>query len=227
MRILLWKTIAALSSFIKRTGKPNTIRWMLPNEEPGSFDGDGVGLRPGGVGSELAGIERVVGAEKSAAAEGKFAGDDPQRRGAGSRTACSAWIRGRTTIWSSHFLFSNCRRGRGRYCGAVICRRNRCSRCATFAWIVCNGKVERSGRSIELTTKEFALLEYLDAECGRRLTRAMIIEHVWNLTFDSTTECGGRLHQLSAAEGGRWLLAGLDSYVRGVGYEMSPEGASA
>ncbi len=48
-------------------------------------------------------------------------------------------------------------------------------------------RVERAGRSIELTTKEFALLEYLMRNTGRRVTRAMIIEHVWNLTFDTTT----------------------------------------
>src|SRR5579863_1986721 len=47
--------------------------------------------------------------------------------------------------------------------------------------------VERSGRRIELTAKEFALLEYLMRNAGRRVTRAMIIEHVWNLTFDTTT----------------------------------------
>jgi DNA-binding response OmpR family regulator len=48
-------------------------------------------------------------------------------------------------------------------------------------------RVERGGRRIDLTTKEFALLEYLMRNAGRRLTRAMIIEHDWNLTFDSTT----------------------------------------
>ena len=40
---------------------------------------------------------------------------------------------------------------------------------------------------IELTSKEFALLEYLMRNAGRRVTRAMIIEHVWNLSFDSAT----------------------------------------
>ena len=48
-------------------------------------------------------------------------------------------------------------------------------------------KVERAGRRVELTTKEFALLEYLMRNAGRKVTRAMIIEHVWNLTFDTTT----------------------------------------
>ena len=48
-------------------------------------------------------------------------------------------------------------------------------------------KVERGGRKIELTSKEFALLEYLMRNAGRRITRTMIIEHVWNLTFDTAT----------------------------------------
>jgi two-component system copper resistance phosphate regulon response regulator CusR len=48
-------------------------------------------------------------------------------------------------------------------------------------------RVERGGRRIELTGKEFALLEYLMRNAGRRITRAMIIEHVWNLSFDTCT----------------------------------------
>src|SRR5579864_3768159 len=48
-------------------------------------------------------------------------------------------------------------------------------------------RVTRGSRTIELTSKEFALLEYLMRNAGRRVTRAMIIEHVWNLSFDSTT----------------------------------------
>ena len=48
-------------------------------------------------------------------------------------------------------------------------------------------KVSRAGRAIELTSKEFALLEYLMRNTGRRITRTMIIEHVWNASFDSTT----------------------------------------
>jgi len=47
--------------------------------------------------------------------------------------------------------------------------------------------VERAGRRIELTSKEFALLEYLMRNAGRDVTRSMIIEHVWNLSFDTTT----------------------------------------
>jgi DNA-binding response OmpR family regulator len=48
-------------------------------------------------------------------------------------------------------------------------------------------RVERSGRRIELTCKEFMLLEYMMRNAGRRITRTMIIEHVWNLSFDTST----------------------------------------
>jgi len=48
-------------------------------------------------------------------------------------------------------------------------------------------RVERAGKPVELTSKEFALLEYLMRNSGRRVTRAMIVEHVWNLSFDTST----------------------------------------
>lgn len=47
--------------------------------------------------------------------------------------------------------------------------------------------VERAGRRVELTSKEFSLLEYLMRNVSHSVTRAMIIEHVWKLTFDTTT----------------------------------------
>jgi DNA-binding response OmpR family regulator len=47
--------------------------------------------------------------------------------------------------------------------------------------------VERGGLKVELTAKEFSLLEYLMRNAGHDVTRSMIIEHVWSLTFDTTT----------------------------------------
>jgi two-component system, OmpR family, copper resistance phosphate regulon response regulator CusR len=44
--------------------------------------------------------------------------------------------------------------------------------------------VTRAGRKVELTAKEYALLEYLARERGRVLTRADIAEHVWDENFD-------------------------------------------
>jgi DNA-binding response OmpR family regulator len=48
-------------------------------------------------------------------------------------------------------------------------------------------EVTRGGQRIELTTKEYALLEYLMRNASRVLTRPMISEHVWNLDFDTFT----------------------------------------
>jgi two-component system OmpR family response regulator len=45
--------------------------------------------------------------------------------------------------------------------------------------------VKRAGRAIELTPKEFGLLEYLMRHAGQHVKRAQIIEHVWNLSFDA------------------------------------------
>jgi two-component system copper resistance phosphate regulon response regulator CusR len=47
--------------------------------------------------------------------------------------------------------------------------------------------VKRAGRAIELTAKEFGLLEYLMRNAGQRVTRPQISEHVWNLSFDTMT----------------------------------------
>jgi len=48
-------------------------------------------------------------------------------------------------------------------------------------------KVIRAGKVIELTTKEYALLEYLMRNCGTIVTRAMLSEHVWDVNFDTFT----------------------------------------
>ena len=47
--------------------------------------------------------------------------------------------------------------------------------------------VTRGGQRIDLTLKEYALLEYLLRHTGRVLTRPMISEHVWNQDFDTFT----------------------------------------
>jgi two-component system copper resistance phosphate regulon response regulator CusR len=48
-------------------------------------------------------------------------------------------------------------------------------------------QVRRGGRRIELTPKEYALLEYLAANPGRVFSRTMIIEHVWDQSFEGLT----------------------------------------
>jgi len=48
-------------------------------------------------------------------------------------------------------------------------------------------QVRRAGKRIDLTSKEYALLEYMVAHAGRVLTRTMIIEHVWDETFEGLT----------------------------------------
>jgi two-component system OmpR family response regulator len=48
-------------------------------------------------------------------------------------------------------------------------------------------RVTRAGRAIDLTTKEFQLLEYMMRHAGQVVTRTMLLEAVWNLHFDPQT----------------------------------------
>jgi DNA-binding response OmpR family regulator len=82
-------------------------------------------------------------------------------------------------------------------------------------------KVQRGGRKIELTTKEFSLLEYLMRNAGRRITRSMIIEHVWNISFDTSTNVVDvyiNYLRKKVDEGAAYRLIHT---IRGVGYELS------
>ena len=46
-------------------------------------------------------------------------------------------------------------------------------------------RVTRAGQSVQLTAREFALLEYLLRHQGRVVSRADLLEHVWDLSFDT------------------------------------------
>jgi DNA-binding response OmpR family regulator len=48
-------------------------------------------------------------------------------------------------------------------------------------------QVRRAGKRVELTAKEYGVLEYLMANTGRVLSRTMILEHVWDQSFDGAT----------------------------------------
>src|SRR5579871_2539445 len=80
--------------------------------------------------------------------------------------------------------------------------------------------VTRAGRKIELTPKEFSLLEYLMRNTGQSVTRAQIIEHVWNLSFDTMTNVVdvyiNYLRKKIDAVAERKLI----HTVRGVGYTL-------
>lgn len=87
-------------------------------------------------------------------------------------------------------------------------------------------RVERAGKRIDLTSKEFGLLEYLMLNAGRRVTRPMIIEHVWNLSFDTGTNVvdvyvNYLRRKIEDGNHGRLIHT-----VRGVGYELSARSQS-
>ncbi|HTJ87834.1 MAG TPA: response regulator transcription factor [Terriglobales bacterium] len=88
-------------------------------------------------------------------------------------------------------------------------------------------RVERGGKRIELTSKEFGLLEYLMLNAGRRVTRAMIVEHVWNLSFDTCTNVVDVYVNYLRRKVDDGFGRPLIHTVRGVGYELGSRGEAA
>lgn len=78
----------------------------------------------------------------------------------------------------------------------------------------------RDGRTLDLQPREFALLEYLMRHPGRTLTKTMILEHIYDYSFDPQTNVVDVLvHRLRAKiDPDRQMLLTL----RGVGYVLKP-----
>ncbi len=80
--------------------------------------------------------------------------------------------------------------------------------------------VTRGGRVVELTTKEFALLEYLMLNAGRCLTREMIMQHVWKVSAGSATNVVDVYINYLRNKIDRDFECKLIRTVRGAGYQM-------
>ena len=81
--------------------------------------------------------------------------------------------------------------------------------------------VTRGGRRIDLRPKEYALLEYLMRNSDRPVTRSLIIEHVWDIHFDSISNVvevhiNSLRHKID-----RQFAPPLIHTVRGVGYMLT------
>ncbi|HHN66022.1 MAG TPA: response regulator transcription factor [Nitrospirae bacterium] len=81
-------------------------------------------------------------------------------------------------------------------------------------------EVFRDGRRIDLKPKEFALLEYLMRNHGRVVTRAMIMEHLWNYDFDPQTNVVDVLVCRLRDRIDRGFDRKLIHTLRGVGYVL-------
>jgi DNA-binding response OmpR family regulator len=79
-------------------------------------------------------------------------------------------------------------------------------------------QVRRAGRRIELTPKEYALLEYLASSPGRVFSRTMIIEHVWDQSFEGLTNIVDVYVRHLRAKVDDPFAVKLIRTVRGVGY---------
>ncbi len=80
------------------------------------------------------------------------------------------------------------------------------------------------GQSVDLTGREFNLIEYLMRSPGRVLTRTQILEHVWGYDFDPSTNvvdvCIQRIRKKMASIGAGEPAESPIESVRGVGYRF-------
>ena len=84
-------------------------------------------------------------------------------------------------------------------------------------------KVRRAGKKIELTAKEYSLLEYLATHPGRVFSRTMIIEHVWDQSFQGLTNIVDvYVRHLREKVDDAFPIKLLHT-VRGVGYSLNDE----
>ena len=83
-------------------------------------------------------------------------------------------------------------------------------------------EVVRSGQKIELQSREFALLEQLLRHPGRAVTKTMILEHLWDYSFDPQTNVVDVLVHRLRAKVDKDFPVKLIQTIRGVGYVLKP-----
>jgi len=81
--------------------------------------------------------------------------------------------------------------------------------------------VRRGGRRIDLKPKEYALLEFLVRNSDRPVTKSLIIEHVWNIHFDSVSNVVEVHINALRNKVDRGFARPLIHTIRGVGYMLS------
>src|SRR6266571_7701239 len=86
-------------------------------------------------------------------------------------------------------------------------------------------RVSRGDRRIELTAKEFALLEHLVRNCGEVLSRTLIAERVWDMNFDSDTNVVDVAMRRLRAKVDDPFEVKLIRTIRGVGYVLEEPAA--
>jgi DNA-binding response OmpR family regulator len=87
-------------------------------------------------------------------------------------------------------------------------------------------QVRRGGNRIELTAKEYGLLEYLITNPGRVFSRTMILEHVWDQSFEGLTNIVDVYVRHLRAKVDDPFPDKLIQTVRGVGYSINGESPS-
>jgi heavy metal response regulator len=88
---------------------------------------------------------------------------------------------------------------------------------------IMNRTANRGAKNIELSAKEFVLLDYLMRNAGQVLTRTMILEHVWGYDFDTSTNIIDVHINRLRAKIDKDFSRKLIHTIKGVGYVLTDE----
>ena len=83
-------------------------------------------------------------------------------------------------------------------------------------------KVERAGKPLELRPREYSLLEYLMRNAGRVVSKAMILSHVFDYSFDPRTNVVDVLVHRLREKVDKGFDTPMIHTVRGMGYVLRP-----
>jgi two-component system OmpR family response regulator len=83
-------------------------------------------------------------------------------------------------------------------------------------------EVFRAGQKIDLQSREFALLELLLRHPGRPITKTMILEHIWDYSFDPQTNVVDVLAHRLRSKLEKGFPSKIVHTIRGVGYVIKP-----
>ena len=227
MRILLIEDEKKVADFIARGLRAERFAVDVANDGPGgwerasNFDYDLVVLDlmlPGLSGTEL--LERLRRAGRNAAVLVLTARD-------GTRDKVATFEAGADDYLTKPFAFAELLVRVKALLRRPPVNPNHVLRVADLEVDRLTQQVRRAGKRIDLTAKEYALLEYLAAHAGRVLSRTMIVEHVWDESFEGLTNIVDVYVRHLRAKVDDFAARKLIHTIRGVGYSLNEETAGA
>ena len=141
------------------------------------------------------------------------------RRAARSPTGSAGWTPAPTTTSPSRSTSASCSRGCGRSPAAAPAERPAVIEAGDLRIDPASREVTRAGSPVALTAREYAVLEFLARNAGDVVTRAHLLDHVWDANYEGSTNI---VDQYVGALRRKLGRPPLIHTVRGAGFRLGP-----